>query len=96
MTAVASDARLPTSSSNVLQDRNADNVAEIIEERRKDADGRVTLYKYARGKMLGKVLLTSIKYVCNLKLMNVFNVFHREVLQNAMLRSNYQQRQCTL
>lgn len=56
MTAVASDARLPTSSSNVLQDRNADNVAEIIEERRKDADGRVTLYKYARGKMLGKVL----------------------------------------
>ena len=28
---------------------------EIIEERRKDADGRILVYKYSKGKLLGKV-----------------------------------------
>ena len=28
---------------------------EIIEERRKDAEGRIGTYKYLKGKMLGKV-----------------------------------------
>ena len=32
-----------------------ENIPEIIEERRKDAEGRVLAYRYARGKLLGKV-----------------------------------------
>lgn len=30
-------------------------IPDIIEERRKDSEGRVCSYKYLRGKMLGKV-----------------------------------------
>lgn len=30
-------------------------IPDIIEERRKDAEGRVCSYKYLRGKLLGKV-----------------------------------------
>ena len=34
-----------------------DPPGEIIEERRKDSEGRIGTYKYLKGKMLGKVSL---------------------------------------
>ena len=36
------------------QDTNF-NIPEIIEEHRKDSDGKVSVHKYLRGKLLGKV-----------------------------------------
>jgi hypothetical protein len=38
-----------------LSKDQAELIPDIIEERRKDADGRQVLTKYARGKLLGKV-----------------------------------------
>ena len=32
-----------------------ETAGEIIEERRKDSEGRIGVYKYLKGKMLGKV-----------------------------------------
>ena len=32
------------------------NIPDIIEEKRKGSDGRITVNKYMRGRMLGKVL----------------------------------------
>lgn len=32
------------------------NIPDIIEDRRKDSEGRTVITKYARGKMLGKVV----------------------------------------
>jgi hypothetical protein len=34
-----------------------ENIPEIIEERRKDAEGRILCFRYQRGKLLGKVSL---------------------------------------
>ena len=44
--------------SSKLSDDNQNAIScssEIIEERRKDADGRVLVYRYLKGKLLGKV-----------------------------------------
>ena len=38
---------------------------EIIEERRKDAEGRIGTYKYLKGKMLGKVSRTALSDYCS-------------------------------
>ena len=38
----------------VLKDK-AEAIPDIIEERRKDAEGRITINKYFTGKLLGKV-----------------------------------------
>ena len=39
---------------------NTANIPEIIEERRRDSEGRTITNKYVRGKLLGKVNIISI------------------------------------
>lgn len=62
MTTVAhSDKRgIPSSSAAPMQNKKEDNstpIPEIVEERRKDAEGRyVVVNRYTRGKLLGKVM----------------------------------------
>jgi len=41
-----------------------EHIPEIIEERRKDAEGRILAYRYARGKLLGKVSRATQVPVC--------------------------------
>lgn len=43
--------------SEAVSKDQAEGIPDIIEEKRKDGDGRITITKYARGKLLGKVLL---------------------------------------
>jgi hypothetical protein len=38
------------------------NIPEIIEEKRKDSEGRVVTYKYLKGKLLGKVYVEHMYY----------------------------------
>ena len=42
-------------SENILSHDRVESAGEIIEERRRDSEGRVSTYKYLKGKMLGKV-----------------------------------------
>jgi hypothetical protein len=42
--------------SEAVSKDQAEYIPDIIEEKRKDGDGRITITKYARGKLLGKVL----------------------------------------
>ena len=39
-------------------------IPEVIEERRKDSEGRVGVYRYMRGKLLGKVRLIVQQQLC--------------------------------
>jgi len=77
MTTVAhSDKRGPPSSSAApMQNKKEDNstpIPEIVEERRKDADGRyVVVNRYTRGKLLGKVSDNSLLYI------ELFEFHHR-------------------
>jgi hypothetical protein len=50
-----SDNAIISKQSSSNQDKNSDNIPEIIEEKRRDSEGRTVIYKYARGKLLGKV-----------------------------------------
>ena len=61
-TAVAQDYRLAPQAAK-MQPQQADkepplNIPEVIEEHRKDAEGKVTVHRYMRGKLLGKVSCT--------------------------------------
>jgi hypothetical protein len=40
-----------------------DNIPDIIEERRKDSEGRIHISKYLRGKLLGKVSIINKLYI---------------------------------
>lgn len=60
MAAVQSN--LPTSDNAIIAkqsshvpSKDVDNIPEIIEERRRDGEGRTVIYRYAKGKLLGKV-----------------------------------------
>ena len=46
-----------TAKENVKVAAPDENIPEIIEERRKDAEGRILCFRYQRGKLLGKVSL---------------------------------------
>lgn len=44
----------------ILEKDQAEFIPDLIEESRKDADGRQVITKYARGKLLGKVCQIAI------------------------------------
>jgi hypothetical protein len=43
--------------SEAVSKDQAEYIPDVIEEKRKDAEGRISITKYARGKLLGKVFI---------------------------------------
>lgn len=77
-------------------------IPDIIEERRKDSEGRITLNKFACGKLLGKVKTLYIIHKCiftelltttlpHFSLFLPFIIIDREDLLNAFLGYNWHQ-----
>ena len=54
---------------------NTANIPEIIEERRRDSEGRTITNKYVRGKLLGKVNVISILlFIISINLKTTINI----------------------
>lgn len=70
-------------------DAPVDPDSELIEARMRDAEGRVIVHKYMKGKLLGKVTVTST-YTIALRLTHVS--FYREALQNVTMEYHSRQR----
>jgi hypothetical protein len=54
MSTVAMDTKASTAADCNKENMNTTLIPEMIEERRKDYDGRIIISKYSRGKLLGK------------------------------------------